>query len=91
MQTIEFIVAVCATAFTIAAFFVGVAQLWIAAYPSWNEYRNRQILNGKFSRGPFDQATIERATKYYIRPKCSNIDPAQEKEIQFLNNHAGFN
>src|SRR5690242_15719458 len=41
----------------------------------FQERINRHLLNQKFARGPFDKATIERATRYYIRPKCSNIDP----------------
>lgn len=82
MYTLDFIIAVIATGFTTAAFFVGVGQLWIALYPTWLEYRSRKILNDNFSSGPYDKATIERSTKYYIRPKCSNIDPSQEEELR---------
>lgn len=57
---------------------IGAAQLWI----SWREYRDRRLLNRQFSQGPYDSATIERSTQWYIRPKCSNIDPAQEVEIR---------
>ena len=46
------------------------------------EHKTRKLLNAQFERGPYDKATIERSTRYYIRPKCSNIDPAQEKEIR---------
>jgi hypothetical protein len=45
-------------------------------------HHNRQMLKMKFGQGPYDDATIEHSTRYYIRPKCSNIDPAQEKEIR---------
>ncbi len=82
MLTVELIIAIVGVGFTVAAFFVGIAQLWIAIYPTWQEHQSRKILNEKFSRGPFDKATIERATRYYIRPKCSNIDPAQETELR---------
>ncbi|MDD2540502.1 MAG: hypothetical protein PHH28_05580 [Desulfuromonadaceae bacterium] len=30
----------------------------------------------------YDQQTIESSTKYFIKPKCSNVDPAQEAEIR---------
>ncbi len=80
--TIEQFFTVIGVIFTIAAFFVGVAQLWVAIYPAWQEYNNRQILNKKLRIGAFDKAIIERATKYYIRPKCSNVDPAQEVELR---------
>jgi hypothetical protein len=48
----------------------------------WQEHKDRQLLNAKFGRGPYDKATIERSTRNYVRPKCSNLDPAQEKEIR---------
>jgi hypothetical protein len=51
-------------------------------YPIRSERKNRRILSEKFSRGPYDQATIDSATRYYIRPKCSNVDPAKEEEIR---------
>lgn len=75
-------IAIVGAIFTAAAFLVGVAQTWIAVYPVLQETRHRKILNEKFSIGPYDKLTIERATRYYIRPKCSNIDPAQEKELR---------
>lgn len=46
------------------------------------EKKKQKLLTEKFSRGPYDKATIERSTKYYVYPKCSNIDPAQEQEIR---------
>ena len=39
-------------------------------------------MNQNFHSGPFDRGTIERSTRYFIRPKCSIIDPAQETEIR---------
>jgi hypothetical protein len=60
----------------------GVAKLGVAVYPLWRDYRNKRYLDEKLSRGPYDKATIERSTHYYIRPKCTNIDPAQELELR---------
>ncbi len=84
MVTIDLTVAIIGAIFTFAAFIVGIAQLWVAIYPVWKEHKNRQILNEDFSRGPYDQATIERATRYYIRPKSLDIDPAQEQELRHV-------
>lgn len=67
---------------TIGMFLIAIPQVWAVIYPLWLERQNQKTLNEKFSRGPYDRATIERATKYYIRPKCSNIDPAQEQELR---------
>jgi len=77
---VEFILSVAGAVIALLALCVGGGQLWAAVYPVWVEHRGRRLLNEKFSRGPFDKATIERSTRYYIRPKCSNIDPAQEQE-----------
>ena len=66
----------------IAAFLVGTGQLYFAIYPVWSERKRRRLLRDKFSRGPYDAETIERSTRYYIRPKCSNIDPGLEKELR---------
>src|SRR5690606_26339638 len=59
-------------------------QLFTGMFPpSYIEERKKQkLLQEKFSRGPYDKGTIERSTKYYIWPKCSNLDPAQEPEIR---------
>src|SRR5215211_8568735 len=63
----------------VAALLVAIGQF---IYPVWSERKKRRLLLEKFSRGPYDNLTIERATRYYIRPKCSNIDPGQEKELR---------
>ncbi len=36
----------------------------------------------RISQGSFDKETILQSTQYYISPKCSNIDPAQEEEVR---------
>jgi hypothetical protein len=51
-------------------------------YSTVKEFKDRKILTEKLSRGAYDKETIEQSTKYYISPKCSNIDPAQEEEIR---------
>jgi len=59
---------------------VGVGRLWAAVYPIYRDWRDQRMLQERFSRGPFDRSTIERSTHYYVGPKCSNIDPTQERE-----------
>jgi hypothetical protein len=47
-----------------------------------SEARNRQILMARQSQGSYDKETILQSTQFYISPKCSNIDPAQEEEVR---------
>lgn len=47
-----------------------------------SEARNRQILMARESQGSYDKETILQSTQFYISPKCSNIDPAQEEEVR---------
>ena len=63
----------------VAVLLVAIGQL---IYPMWSQCKRRRLLTDKFSRGLYDEGTIELVTRYYIRPKCSNIDPGQEKEIR---------
>jgi len=51
-------------------------------YSTFKEFKDRKNLTEKLSRGAYDEETIKQSTKYYISPKCSNIDPAQEEEIR---------
>jgi hypothetical protein len=48
----------------------------------FGEARNRQILMARLSQGSYDKETIQQSTQFYISPKCSNIDPAQEEEVR---------
>jgi len=60
-----------------------VGTIWtITTYflPSFQEYKKNDILEKKLGRGPYDDATIQQATKYYIQPKCSEVDPSIEFE-----------
>lgn len=56
-----------------------IGTIWaIATYflPSYQEYKKNKILTKNLGRGPYDESTIEQATKYYIKPKCSEADPS---------------
>ena len=82
LSEFQIIVSLITITISLSALVISGWRLIIAIYPIWIEHRNEKILKKKFSRGPYDQATIERSTRFYIRPKCTNIDPAQEKEMR---------
>jgi len=73
------IVALCTSLFACG---VGFMRLFAALYPIIRQIKDRNFLNEKLSRGPFSKSIIERSTRYYIRPRCSNMDPSQEEELR---------
>jgi hypothetical protein len=81
-MTHELLLSILGLSVAIATLFIAIGRLWAAIYPIWLEHKNRFLLKEKFSRGPYDKATIEQSSRYYIKPKCSNIDPTQEKELR---------
>lgn len=66
----------------IAAALFGLGRLFAAWQPIFEKFRNAKILEEKLKHGPFDKNTIINATRYFIRPKSQNIDPAQELELR---------
>ncbi len=76
------LISLLALIISIFALSVGIMRLLVALYPIVREKKDRHLLNEKFSRGPYDESIIERSTRYYIRPRCSNMDPSQEKELR---------
>jgi hypothetical protein len=63
-----------------AALVVAIVQSWGQLYPLWRERKERRLLIDRLGRGPYDKATIERSTRYYMRPQCTNVDPSTEPE-----------
>ena len=61
---------------TVGSFICEVSGL----FDRFDDIRNKKILEMSFNQGPFDDETIERSTKNYIQPRCTNIDVAQETE-----------
>jgi hypothetical protein len=59
---------------------IAAMRLWVSIIPVRDRRRTKAILDSRLSRGPFDEATIEQATRHYIRPKFSTIDPALQNE-----------
>jgi formylglycine-generating enzyme required for sulfatase activity len=74
---------------TVIGTLVGVFSLWVSyrAYrtsiePQQEAKRNRtRLLKGIGVQG-FDADIIERATRYFIRTSCTNVDPGKEAEIR---------
>jgi len=74
---------ILAIAATSIGLWVGIGRLWAAVFPIWRDHKNKLLLRKRIGRGAFDEATIQRSTRYYILPKCCNIDPSQEVELRY--------
>jgi hypothetical protein len=64
-----------------------IGTIWaIATYflPSFQEHQKNDVVVKKLGRGPYDEITIQQATKYYIKPKCSEVDPSLEFEPRYF-------
>ncbi len=66
----------------IIGFFLIVTRFGAKLYDILKERHTRRILLEKFSRGPFDEGVIQRATRFFIKQKCQNLDPAGETELR---------
>ena len=53
-------------------------ELW----PLLKQWRDRLALRHRPGAKLYTKDDIERATRYYLRPKCQSIDPAQGQEIR---------
>ena len=47
-------------------------------------WRSRRILEREFGSDFYLPETIERSTRYYVRPDCSSIDPSDEADLRSL-------
>ena len=66
----------------LAGAIVALASLIVACYPIWESRRRKRLLVKRLSRGSFTEEVIGNSTRYFIRSKCTNLDPAQEKELR---------
>lgn len=83
MTIAEFVLSVVGVAISLIGLFITISKFWLSTIqPLIIQKRDRELLNKEFSQGPFDEATIEQSTRYFIRPKCSNVDPSYEREIR---------
>ena len=80
MTNIEPIMAIVGALGTIVGVIWAIVTFFL---PSFQEYKNKKYLEDKLGRGPYDVDTIQQATEYYIRPRCSNTDPSVESEPRY--------
>lgn len=48
----------------------------------WRQRKARKRLEDEFGSEFYSPQVIYNSTRYYVRPKCSGVDPAQEAEIR---------
>jgi hypothetical protein len=72
----------------IAVPLVGILGVFIAVcrwgYNHWQQYRKQKLLEKNFGAELYQPVVIANATKYYIQPDCSSVDPTQEAEIRHV-------
>ena len=52
--------------------------------PTIIQRRKERLLERSFGADFYDAATIQRSTRYYVRPNCSSVDPTNESEIRHV-------
>jgi hypothetical protein len=66
----------------VIAIFALVTPIVIELINRRRQRRSEKELATDSDAGSYPAPVIENATRYYVRPKCSNVDPAQEAEIR---------
>jgi hypothetical protein len=66
----------------VSGLIIGLISAYLAYWPIHQQRRTQKFLEKSFGADFFDSATIERSTRYYVRPNCSSVDPAQEAEMR---------
>ncbi len=60
---------------------LAIIGTYLAARSYWAPIANARRLEAKFGGGLYQPDEIRNATRYYIDPDCSNVDPTQEAEM----------
>lgn len=81
MDYIETLMNIVVAVFTVIGLWVTLGKAIKGVYTEWNQHRQGVALKRKSLQGHYDDHTIENATRYYIWPQCSNIDPSHQEEI----------
>lgn len=76
----------------IAAWIAAIAAIASAIYPLitgmiwiWDglqQSRTQRLLEKRVGANLYTSSVLDQATRYYIEPDCSNIDPAREEEVR---------
>jgi hypothetical protein len=74
---------VVGTTAVIAAGLIKVVKESFDIHDRLSAATDRRLLAAEHSLNHYDEPTIRRATQYYIRPNCSNLDPGEHVELRF--------
>lgn len=61
---------------------IALLALAVSYWPIHKQNQRQRLLENSFGADFYDATTIENSTRYYVRPNCSSVDPAQEAEIR---------
>ncbi len=61
---------------------IALGTALVAIWRYWRQRRTRKRLEDEFGSEFYSPQVIYNSTRYYVRPKCSGVDPAQEAEIR---------
>ena len=68
------------TATIFGALIGAVSVIGLAVWKWWLGYQKRKSWEAAIRRTLYREEDIQQATRYYVRPYCSNVDSAQEAE-----------
>lgn len=71
------------TAAVVAAV-AAIVALPLALWPIYQQRRTQSVLEESFGADFYDPQTIRDATRYYVRPKCSSVDPTNEADMRLV-------
>lgn len=71
------------TAAVVAAV-AAIIALPLALWPIYQQRRTQSVLEESFGADFYDPQTIRDATRYYVRPKCSSVDPTNEADMRLV-------
>lgn len=57
-------------------------QICVSIYPIYSDRRTKILLFKRLGQGPYDKETIRKASRNYIRTKCSESNPTIYSEIK---------
>lgn len=61
---------------------IALGTALVAIWRYWRQRKARKRLEDEFGSEFYSPQVIYNSTRYYVRPKCSGVDPAQEAEIR---------
>ncbi|HEV2859538.1 MAG TPA: hypothetical protein VGX48_00870 [Pyrinomonadaceae bacterium] len=71
------------TAAVVAAV-AAIVALPLALWPIYQQRRTQTVLQESFGADFYGPQTIRDATRYYVRPKCSSVDPTNEADMRLV-------